>query len=111
MGPDDHVGHVDLRTGDIYAQRLGPDKEIGHVDLSSGKVYMSRFGPDTHVAQVGEDGRMYVHRAMAVDSYIGNVDPFRSHAHTAAALLLLVLPALEPGAANQAPEDQGKTHE
>jgi hypothetical protein len=110
MGPDDLVGHVDLNSGDIYAQRFGPDKKIGHVDLSSGKVTTSRFGPDAHIAQVGENGRMYVHRAVATDTYIGNVDPFMSHAHTAAALLLLVLPALDQGIAGESSADEEETN-
>jgi hypothetical protein len=96
MGPDDLVGHVDLNLGDIYAQRFGPDKKIGHVDLRTGRVYLTRLGPDAHAGQVGEDGRMYVSRSLAPDTYVGNVDHFRSHAHTAAALVLLVFPALKP---------------
>jgi hypothetical protein len=107
MGPDDLVGHVDLNSGDIYAQRFGPDKHIGHVDLSSGRVYLTRLGPDVHAGQVSEDGRMYVSQSLAPDAYVGNVDHLRSHAHTAAALVLLVLPALKPDDVGKKTEGQG----
>ncbi len=95
-GLDDLIGRVDLATGAVYEQRFGPDKKVGHVDPSSGRAYLTRLGPDTHVGQVNPDGRMYRHQAMAADDYAGNVEQFRSYAHCAGALLLLVLPALEP---------------
>jgi hypothetical protein len=38
---------------------------------------------------------------MALDEYISMIDPFGSLAHAGAALLLLVLPALEDDAASQ----------
>ncbi|MEZ4660098.1 MAG: hypothetical protein R2911_21280 [Caldilineaceae bacterium] len=44
---------------------------------------------------VSADGRMHRHRALAPDVYIGQVESFLSFAHSAAAMLLLVLPALE----------------
>lgn len=94
-GLDDLVGHVNLVTGAVYEQRFGPDKKVGHVDLSSGRVYTTHFGPDTHVGQVDADGRMRLHQALAADDYVARVDEFRSYAHAAGALLLLVMPALE----------------
>ena len=109
VGPDNLIGHVDLATGNIYAQRFGPDKKVGHVDLSSGRVYATHPGPDAHVGQVREDGMMYLHQALATDDYVGHVDSFRSHAHTAGAMLLLVMPALETEAAKPAPEEEENT--
>lgn len=94
-GPDNVIGHVDLGTGHVYEQRFGPDKKLGHVDLGSGRVYASRLGPDQHVGQVGANGRMYRAQALALDDYVCRVDPFLSYAHSAGALLLLALPALE----------------
>jgi len=95
-GPDDEIGHVDLGTGHVYEQHFGPDKKVGHGDLSSGKVYLTRLGPDEHVGQVKADGTMRHHAARAVDDYVARVDQFLSYAHSAGAMLLLVLPALEP---------------
>ena len=100
-GFDKEVGYVNLATGDIYADRFGPDKSLGRVDLSNGKVYTSRFGPDRYEGWVSSDGRMHRHRAFAPDLHIGQVESFLSLAHSAAAMLLLVLPALE----EQANED------
>ncbi len=110
-GLDDEIGHVNLVSGEVYATRFGPDKKVGHVDLGSGHVYGSRFGPDEYVGQVGVDGRMHRHQALAADADVGHVDAFRSHAHTAAAMLLLVLPALVPhSAADESPAgDDGNT--
>ena len=94
-GLDDLIGRVDLATGAVYEHRFGPDKKVGHVDLSSGRVYLTRLAPDTHVGQVNPDGRMYRQQALAADDCAGNVEQFRSYAHSAGALLLLVLPALD----------------
>lgn len=95
VGFDKEVGYVNLETGDIYAERFGPDKAVGRVDLGNGKVYTTRFGPDHYEGSVSTDGRMHRHRALAPDVYIGQVESFVSFAHSAAAMLLLVLPALE----------------
>ena len=95
-GPDEHVGEVNLATGKIFHQRFGPDKHIGNVNLETGKVFSRRFGPDKYVGNVDVHGRMHRAVAMAADEYVGKVDPFLSYAHSAAALLLLVLPSLEP---------------
>ncbi|MEZ4673949.1 MAG: hypothetical protein R2932_06855 [Caldilineaceae bacterium] len=95
VGFDKEIGHVNLETGDIYAERFGPDKAVGRVDLGNGKVYTTRFGPDHYEGWVSADGRMHRHRALATDAYIGQVESFVSFAHSAAAMLLLVLPALE----------------
>ena len=74
LGLDTVVGHVNLTTGDIYDRVFWAHKKVGHVDLSSGRVYISCFGPDQHVGQVAEDGRMNLHKALAADDYVGNVD-------------------------------------
>jgi hypothetical protein len=95
IGLDDRLGRVDLSSGQVHEDRLGPDREIGHVDPKTGKVYLRRFGPDEYVGSVDGDGRMYRHVSMGVDEYIGVIDPFVSYAHSAGAMLLLVLPAVE----------------
>jgi len=66
---------------------------------------LTRLGPDTHVGQVHEDGRMRLHQALAVDDYVGRVEEYRSRAHSAGALLLLVLPALEQDAPSDQPDE------
>lgn len=101
IGFDKEVGYVNLATGEVYAERFGPDKTVGRVDLSNGKVYATRLGPDRYVGWVSSDGRLHRHRALAPDVYIGQVESFLSHAHSAAAMLLLVLPALEEQAAEE----------
>ena len=94
-GFDEYLGKVDLSSGRVYEERLGPDREIGHVDLKTGRVYLRQFGPDDYVGSVDEKGNIHRHVAMAPDEYIGVVDPFLSFVHSAGAMLLLVLPALE----------------
>jgi hypothetical protein len=95
VGFDDCLGEVDLATGKVYAERFGPDKEIGHVDMKNGKVYLRRLGPDQYVGSVDGHGHMHRHVKMAKDDYIGQVDRFVSYAHSAGAMLLLVLPSFE----------------
>lgn len=95
IGFDDHLGAVDLSSGKIYSKQFGPDKKIGHVDLKDGKVYLTKVGLDEYVGRVEENGRIYRHVSMGSDDYIGKVDHFVSYAHSAGAMLLLVLPALE----------------
>ena len=102
VGLDDRVGRVDLSSGKVYSDRFGPDKKIGHVDLENGKVYTSRLGPDEYVGQVDGHGHMHQHEAMATDDYIGKIHPFVSYAHSAGAMLLLVLPALEDPSTDEA---------
>ena len=94
-GLDDKIGRVDLDSGRVYSRRLGPDKKVGHVNLENGKVYVSRVGPDDYIGRVKEDGSIRLDRFMGADDYIGRVAPFLSYAHSAAAMLLLVLPAIE----------------
>ncbi len=104
-GLDDLIGHVDLATGAVYEQRLGPDKKVGHVNLSDGRVYATKLGPDTHVGQVEADGRIRLHESLAPDDYVARVDEFRSYAHAAGALLLLVMPALVVELPSEPPEE------
>lgn len=95
IGLDKKIGHVDLATGHVYEDRFGPDKPIGHVGLGDGKVYAERGLIDSYVGRVNANGKMYHHKFLAKDDYIGGVDPFVSFAHSAAAMLLVVLPAFE----------------
>ena len=95
FGPDEYLGKVDLSSGKIYESQFGPDKKVGYVDLESGKVYISKLGLDEYVGRVDKNGRMHRHVPMGADDYIGNVDQFVSYAHSAGAMLLLILPALE----------------
>ena len=95
FGPDEYLGKVDLSSGKIYESQFGPDKKVGYVDLESGKVYISKLGLDEYVGRVDKNGRMHRHVPMGADDYIGNVDQFVSFAHSAGAMLLLILPVLE----------------
>ena len=94
-GPDDKIGHVDLESGKVYSRRLGPDKKIGRVDLAGGRVHIAKAGPDKYIGRMQEDGAMHLDRSLAPDDYVGKMNPFISFAHSGAAMLLLVLPALE----------------
>jgi hypothetical protein len=94
-GLDDRLGKVELSTGKIVEDRFGPDKVTGRVDMKTGKVYLSRLGPDEYVGRVDVKGHFYKHVPMGTDRYLGHVDPFISYAHSAAAMVLLLLPALE----------------
>lgn len=95
VGIDDHLGQVDLSSGKITSDRFGPDKKIGHIDLDSGKVYLTKVGLDEYIGRVDDDGRIYRHIPLGSDDYIGKVEPFISYAHSAGAMLLLVLPEVE----------------
>jgi hypothetical protein len=95
FGPDEYLGKVDLASGKIYASQFGPDKKVGYVDLESGKVYLSKLGLDEYVGRVDREGRMHRHISMGADDYIGKVDQFVSFAHSAGAMLLVILPAME----------------
>ena len=95
VGFDEYLGRVDLSSGRVYEERFGPDRETGRVDLKTGRVYLQQFGPDDYVGTVDEKGQLHRHVQLAPDEYIGVVDPFLSYAHSAAAMLLLVLPALD----------------
>ena len=99
-GLDDKIGHVHLKSGKVYARRLGADKKVGHVDLDNGRVYVTKVGPDKYVGQMKEDGTMHLDKSLAPDDYVGKVNPFISYAHSAAAMLLLLMPALEAQAYN-----------
>ncbi len=103
-GLDDKIGHVHLQSGKVYSRRLGPDKKVGHVDLDNGRVYATKVGPDKYVGQMKEDGTMHLDKSLAPDDYVGKMNPFISFAHSAAAMLLLVLPALETQAFNAEPD-------
>ena len=94
-GFDDKIGHVHLKSGKVYARRLGVDKKVGHVDLSNGRVYATKAGPDKYVGRVNADGKIDLDKSLAPDDYVGKVKPFISFAHSAAAMLLLLLPAIE----------------
>ena len=63
--------------------------------MKSGKVYNSKAGFDELVGTVYADGRMTLEKSLAKDDYIGKINSPASLAHSGAALLLLVLPALE----------------
>jgi hypothetical protein len=95
VGLDDYVGRVELATGKIYEERFGPDKKVGHVDLENGKVYLTRLGPDQYVGKVDGHGRMHRHVSLTNEELVGKIDQFVSYGHSAAAMLLLVMPALE----------------
>lgn len=111
LGPDHKIGYVNLATGDIYESHFGPDKTVGRVEISSGKVYATRWGPDKYVGWVRADGHIYRHKALAPDEYIGQVNPALSFAHTAAAMVLLVLPALEADASSDAQDVRDETNQ
>ena len=106
VGLDDRLGEANLATGRVYADRFGPDKEVARVDVRNGKVYLSRLGLDEYVGNVDVHGHMHKHVRLGPDKYIGKIVPFVSYAHSAAAMVLLVLPALEERAKSDQVEDE-----
>ncbi len=95
FGPDRYVGRVEVDTGRVWEARFGPDRLVGHVQLQDGRCTRSKPGPDVYVGRVGGDGRLYRHKPVAVDEYLGRVEPMSGFAHAGAALLLLALPDWE----------------
>jgi len=95
-GLDDEIGHVDIRTGKVYAKQLGPDDYLGRVDLDNGRIYRHvPAGADEYLGKVLENGAMYRHVPMGSDDYIGKLQDSPSFAHAGAAFLMLVLPFIE----------------
>ena len=94
-GPDEYLGRVELDSGKVYRHRHGPDEYVGQVDLADGKVCSHRLGPDRHVAEVRPNGRIYRHKPLAADDYLGRVEGMHSLAEGGAAFFLLLLPVVE----------------
>jgi len=65
------------------------------VHLDDGEVYSHHFGPDRYVAKVKPDGRIYGHKPVAPDDYLGKVEGMHSLAEGGAAFFLLLLPVIE----------------
>ncbi len=96
FGPDKYVGWVDVDTGKIYEARLGPDHYLGRIDLGSGKVFLHKpLALDEYLGRVDPDGNFFHHRPLAKDDYIGKLTEMATYAHGGAAFLLLVWPAFE----------------
>lgn len=95
FGPDRTVGRVDVSSGRVWETRFGPDRLIGHVGLDTGKCFRAVFGPDEYVGHVDGEGRLFRHIPVAVDAYLGRIEPMPGFAHAGAALLLLILPKWE----------------
>lgn len=89
-----YIGHVELDSGKIYISQNGEDKHLGRVEMDSGKIYLARFGPDEHLGQVHGNGKLYSHKWLASDEYLGHVEEMTSIAHGGAAFLLLIRPAM-----------------
>lgn len=129
LGPDEELGHVGF-DGKAYASRFGPDQFMGHVELETGKI----FGPgiNNYLGQVMlEDGKVYRHKPLAVDEYLGHVDgsgKFYRHrvgpdeyigqiegattyALSGAAFMLLVWPVVEKEAAEAEEAKEKKDEE
>ena len=98
-GPDKYIGRVEANSGKIFAARTGPDEYLGRVDLENGKVYRSILGPDEYLGRVEKDGRLYYHQPMARDMYIGKIADMTALSNGGAAFLLLALPEVEAGLA------------
>lgn len=101
LDAEKYIGRVQLESGKIYAFREGKDRHIGHVELDSGKIYLARLGPDENVGVVHGNGKLYFHRFLASDHYLGRVEEMTSLAHGGAAFLLLVQPAYQNAKAHK----------
>jgi hypothetical protein len=95
-GPDEEIGYVDLGTGKVYLSLVRPGTYAGRVQLETGKVFRHvPHGPDEYLGEVHENGKMFRHVSAWPDKYVGNMPDFISLAHSGAAFLLLVLPAID----------------
>jgi len=65
------------------------------VHLDNGEVYSHRLGPDRYVAKVKSNGRIYRHKPVAPDDYLGKVEDIHSLAEGGAAFFPLLLPLIE----------------
>ncbi len=93
--PDHYIGRVDLQTGKVYSAEAVPETLVGHVELDSGKVYLTRLNQTDYIGRVNEKGRIYHHKRMAFDQYLGKIKDMMSYAYGGAAFLMLVLPVFE----------------
>jgi hypothetical protein len=93
--PDHYVGRVDLQTGKVYSAESGPEVLVGHVELDNGKVFLTRLNQTDYIGRVNEKGRIYHHKRMAFDQYLGKIKDMMSYAYGGAAFLMLVLPVFE----------------
>jgi hypothetical protein len=93
--PDHYVGRVDLQTGKVYSAETGPETLAGSVELDSGKVYLTRLNQTDYIGHLNDKGRMYHHKRMAFDQYLGKIKDMMSYAYGGAAFLLLVMPVFE----------------
>jgi hypothetical protein len=89
-----YVGRVDLETGQVYSSIPGQDRYVGRTD-KNGKIYISRTGPDEYIGHVTDSGRLFHHKRLAFDEYLGVVSDMDSFAHAGAAFLLLIHPLYE----------------
>lgn len=93
--PDHYIGRVDMQTGKVYSAETAPETLVGHVELDSGKVYLTRLNQTDYIGRVNEKGRIYHHKRMAFDQYLGKIKDMMSYAYGGAAFLLLILPVFE----------------
>lgn len=93
---EEEIGRVDLRTGRVYITFLGQETNAGRVHLDKGTVFRYvKKGFDDYIGEVHADGKMYHHRPAWPDKYVGNMTDPVTVAAAGAALLLLVMPAIE----------------
>jgi hypothetical protein len=109
--PDHYIGRVELQTGKVYSAEAVPETLVGHVELDSGKVYLTRLNQTDYIGRVNEKGRIYHHKRMAFDQYLGKIKDMMSYAYGGAAFLLLVLPVFEaePNQEDSASSSKPKT--
>ena len=89
-----YIGRVELDSGKIFVSQNGEERHLGRVEIDTGKIYLARFGPDEHLGQVHGNGKLYSHKWLSADQYLGHVEEMTSIAHGGAAFLLLVRPAM-----------------
>ncbi len=103
FGPDKLVGRVELDTGKIYEAQFGPDKYVAHIELESGKLLRHKpLAADEYLGRVDSDGKFFRHKPLAADDYVGRIENMENYAVGGAALMLLVLPAIETNAEEKA---------
>lgn len=105
FGPDKLVGRVELDTGKIFEAQLGPDHYVARVELDSGRLLRHKpMAADEYLGRVDADGKFFRHKPLAPDEYVGRIENMENYAVGGAALMLLVLPALDQTDSDQPAE-------
>jgi hypothetical protein len=91
---DSYIGRVDLTTGKVYDAGTTPERYLGRVD-PEGKVFLSALGAEEYLGKVHANGKMFHHKRLARDEYLGKVKDMGAVVFGGAAFLLLAMPVFQ----------------